>query len=200
MKEKIIISPPVFTFSEEVVTEKLRSLHKLGFARLLATNISHFALQEFTLHTSHFLNITNSLAVKTYAELKAVDITASVEIKAGAVRALQSDLPVGIVGYGHLPLMVTANCPLNFNCAHCQKPHITDRKNKRIEIICKKDYMILLNSTPLCTADRLGTEFPNISLVTLMFTNETEAEIDEIFSSFLQSKKPEKEFTRGLYF
>lgn len=98
------------------------------------------------------LNLTNSIAAGAFADLGAVDLTASFEMKLNQVFHLHSPVPVGIMLYGFLPLMIFRNCPLRARkgCRNCKGRVLTDRLGNRFPVQCDGEMAELYNYLPPC--------------------------------------------------
>ena len=149
-------------------------------------------------YCDHTLNVTNSYAVKVLEDMGAKGITCSAELKFSQINSLNSDVPVGITGYGRLPLMITRNCPIG-DCSRC-KGEIVDRTKRAFPVKCskKRGYTEVLNSDILYTADKLDEV--NCDYVILDFYDEDPEQVKEILEKYISGSPFEKPFTRGLYF
>jgi collagenase-like PrtC family protease len=90
----------------------LRSARETGIAYALAENIGLTApalANGFSTDGGAGLNITNGFAAAQYAKLGLTSLCLSPELKTGAMRDLQADIPTGAVTYGRLPLIVSEN-------------------------------------------------------------------------------------------
>ena len=67
-------------------------------------------------------------------------------------------IPIGVISSGRLPLMLTRNCPAmndGKGCKHCKTaPYIRDRKGIDFPMKCFGSCTEILNSVPLCMADK----------------------------------------------
>lgn len=203
-KDRIIVVPNIFLGDcEDKTLNRLRELKKYGYNRALAHTVGHIELinnADMVVHGGMRLNITNSLSADFFAEQGLIDIIASCELTAGKIRALKCSVPVGVMGYGRLPLMVTRRCPIKDgklcdNGKSCGK-YLTDRQGKRIYTVCF-NAVELLNPDVLTIADK-KEDFPTAAFFVLKFT--VESNIISAVNDFIKGKKPEKEFTRGLYY
>ncbi|MBQ3904402.1 MAG: U32 family peptidase, partial [Eubacterium sp.] len=108
----------------------------------------------------------------------------------------------GIIAYGRLPLMLTRNCPVKnrIGCAECKKQGVlTDRKGYKFPVKCSEFPCVeILNSVPLVMSDRISEI--NTDFIHFYFTDESRTEIENIINLYKCTKKPEGEYTRGLYF
>lgn len=201
--EKIIIEPPRFITDEQETKRRLAGAKQLGITHLMCNNIAYLKTGselEFTLHGDFGLNVSNSYSANLLSELNLSDLTLSFELKAGQAAALKSPVPVGIITYGRLPVMLTANCPVKneTGCGKCSKK-LSDRTGRSFTVVCHGQYTEILNSQKLYLADRLD-EFKDISFMTLYFTDETPGEVSEIIEDYRSMGKKKENITRGLYY
>lgn len=205
-KDKIMAIAPRFTFDEDKQREKFRRIRSAGIDKLLATNIAHVKLAEdlgFELHTDHGFNIGNSVALNVAKKMGVKDAVLSFELKASQISSLKRSIPVGIFGYGKLPLMLTVNCPVSqaVGCKNCTG-RVWDRTGREFKIRCSKKlgYVEVMNSDVLYLADKLDS-FKNIDFVMLNFFDEGPSEVRKIISAYKygSDRKPSA-LTRGLYF
>ncbi len=200
--EKAILSLPRFAQTEERIKSQLGQAKNLGFSHALIRNLAHFALAEgYTLHGDFGLNISNSLALAEYRAMGLADATLSYEMKAGEISRLASEMPVGYISYGSLPLMLLVNCPIRaeVGCQSCTG-RLVDRTGAEFKIACHKSlgYYELLNSHTLKLSDKQG-DF-NLDFMTLYFTDESPEQVAAVLDSYRCGEKPTGEFTRGLYY
>lgn len=151
------------------------------------------------------LNLFNSPAADTFAELGFSALTASFELPLASMRGLRSSLPLEAVAYGHLPGMICENCILKNGgiCGTCGDARLSDRTGAEFPVLkgygCRSR---ILNAHVLWLPDRQEELYrAGISRLRLQFTVETSDEIDRVVRAYLQrSGDAPKDFTRGLYF
>ena len=203
---KLMAALPRFTFDEGGVVERLDALKQRGLGHILATNTAHLRIGRqlgLRVHTDFGLNVTNSAAARLLGEMGAADITASFELKAAQIRALKKPVPVGFIGYGRLPAMLTVNCPIRqaVGCGRCAK-RLYDPTGRELPVRCSKGegYVEILNSDLLFTADKMS-DFKGAAFVTLVFDEQTPQQVEGIVRAYKNGEKPQFEnFTRGLYY
>ena len=194
------------------IAKMLKDVYDFGIHKAVANNIGAVYMakkQGFEVIGGWALNITNSIALQQYAELGVSQADVSFELSVSRIRALGDFMPYGAVTYGHLPLMITRNCPVRnaMGCAKCAKKFrtITDRKGVDFFVDCQNGCAQIFNGVPLYLADRAG-EFQGISWQTLYFTKETPEEIRAVIDAYRRGLPREaagltdKGFTRGLYY
>ncbi len=199
--EKTAVSLPRFITDEKALEDELEEAVKNGVNKVFASNYAHIMTAKkmgLEFYCDHTLNVTNSYAVKVLEDMGAKGITCSAELKFSQINSLNSDVPVGITGYGRLPLMITRNCPIG-DCSRC-KGEIVDRTKRAFPVKCskKRGYTEVLNSDILYTADKLHEV--NCDYVILDFYDEDPEQVKEILEKYISGSPFEKPFTRGLYF
>lgn len=198
--DRIILSPPRFICDEDKLISGLRNLkEKYGFSRLLCHTPDTIAIGRklgFTLHGGFGLNVLNSYCADYLAELGLVDFTISFEAKVSQINQINSQLPLGAVIYGRLPLMLTRNCPIKneVGCKSCTGS-LTDRTGRTFPVLCRPGYTEILNPDVLFMQDKLG-QLSSATFGIVMLSNEnTRQTIDA-----LKGLKPSSSITRGLYY
>ena len=210
-KERIAVIPPlVLTDCEEECEERLLEFREMGFNKGLAHTLAHAELLKkcgFNILGGYRMNVLNSLSAKACSDLGFRDITLSFEGKASELAEIRSERPLGIVGYGKLPLMLTRRCPIangkpcgrknaifgGEGCGEC----IKDRQGNDITIMCGGNCVELLNPDTLILSDKPDI-LRKFDFVVLKFTTETD--VGAVLRMYKGSEKCERKLTRGLYF
>ena len=192
----------VFPSDEEAVSKRLASLKKMGLKYTFIDNISGIRLTrdaELTPIGGWGLNVINSTATVALRELGVKAYVASFESSERIVRLLDNSLPVGIIGYGYLPLMRMRACPnAHKGCASCKGINkITDRMNVDFTLLCNnKRFVTLLNSLPVYVGDcNIQADFH-----LLYYTTESPDEAYGIYKKYISGEKPDFNRTKGLYY
>ncbi len=146
------------------------------------------------------MNVLNSNSVYTLKDMGAVACVASFEASRKNIEKLSNPIPVGIIGYGYLPLMRMRACPAqNKNgCGSCTGINtLTDRKNVDFTLLCNnKRYTTLLNSLPLYVGDKeIQADFH-----ILYFNTENASQVSRIYNMYKNGQAPDFARTNGLYF
>ena len=202
---KVIAELPRYIGNESIVEKRLLVLKEQGIDTALCGNLSAVALANklgFKVMGHWGLNANNSYTVDMLNQIGVDEVVLSAEISVKEIDKISANIPIGILGYGRLPLMLTRNCPIKNGrtCAECDKKGtLVDRKGIEFPVTCRAGYSEVLNSTPLYMGDRLD-EIPNVDFLVLYFTNETQNEASEIISAYNQNKNPNGEYTRNLYY
>ena len=204
--DKIILVAPRYAFHrEERALTQLKRLRQVGFTSLYCDNLSHITLgkqAEMQLFGGSFLNLANSYSLKVGKNLGLRSAMVSIEAKLDWIRQLKTPLAMGMVGYGHLPLMAVRNCPVKaqIGCKACgKKGYLIDRKGLRFPVRCDEEVSFIYNPLPLSISDR-QREISNIHFILLDFTIEEKKQAKEIVEAFQQGQKLSQECTRGLYY
>lgn len=208
--ERLVIVPPIYLADcEEAVSARLSALREMGYFKALAHTVGHIELLKksgFSIYGGARLNCLNSASLSFFAEQGVRDAVVSAELTARQMNRLEKPIPIGFLAYGHLPLMVTRRCPIRDGApckkqneaARCAENFITDRKNRKMRVICSENTVEILNSDVLDLGDRLG-RFQNADFAVLKFT--VEDEIKPILSAYREGRRTgNAAFTRGLYF
>ena len=198
------LPPAVWPEDEETLEQRLRELHAAGLREAWGDNIYAIPLCRrvgIPLRGGAGLNILNTEAVRHYETEGLLSLTASYELALRSIKALGGTKPLGIVGYGRLPLMRFRNCPLraHVGCGKCAgHGELTDRRGVRFPVECtEKKVSTMLNSVPLHIAER---DLRGLDFVLLYFTRESAAECAAITEDYRLHRKSEAPRTGGLYF
>lgn len=203
-KDRLLLEPERVLFGrEQEAVRLLKALSDRGFRRILCENPAHLAIARelgMTAHGGVFLNCANSPSAALLKELGAVDQTLSFELNLRDARRIAPAMPLGVLSYGHIPLMLTRVCPSG-ECRNCKQDRfLTDRTGKRFRLSCRqRHYTELLNGDVLWMGDR-RQELSAFSFQTLYFTVEAREECREIFRLYAENGAPPARFTRGLYY
>lgn len=202
--ENIIVELPRFVDDESRLAKQLEAVKESGFTHILCTNLAHVQLGKalgFTLHGGFGLNIVSPYSVETARQLGLADVTASFEMKASQLPKICGNIPVGIIGYGYLPVMLTRNCPVKQAVGGCKNctGMLTDRTGREFRVKCDGISSEILNSDLLMMSDRMDEICADF--IELDFTDETAAEIKRVIDCYREGRKlADNGFTRGLYY
>lgn len=199
-REKIILSPPRFITDEEKIISRLKFIKEnFGINRLMCYTPDCIAIGRklgFKLHGNFTLNAFNSFSLEYLHNLGLEDCIFSVEATLAQFRQICTEIPVGAVVYGRLPLMLTRNCPIDneIGCKQCTG-YIIDRTSRKLPVACSKDYVEILNSDILYMTDRIN-EFSNINFTAVLLFDENAEQTKKAVTGV----KPSGNITRGLYY
>ena len=198
--QKLILEAPRVMFGKEKEIETLIIKAKeLGIKEIAAGNIGTLELiNKHGLKAFAFLgsNVFNSIAAET---IHAERILLSPELSFSDIKNIGTSKPAGVIVYGHLPMMITRNCPVKNGktCAECGgKSHLTDRKGEKFEVRCRFGASEIFNPYALYVCDK---EIKNTDFNLFYFTYESAEEIKHILSLAEKRNKPDFKFTAGLY-
>ena len=190
---------------EDAIRAKLAEAKEAGAVFALCGNVGALPLAKeagLTAVGGFGLNLTNRDALAFYAERGLDAATLSMELTFGQMRKLTpSPIPVGVMVYGHQPLMLTRNCPRKCaggSCADCRHQGITDRTGTAFPVMCSGGCAEVLNSVPLWWGDKVA-EIPNVDFHLFHFTVEDASRCAAVLAAYRQGGKPPAAITRGLY-
>lgn len=203
---KLCAVMPRFTFDEARDTAELRALAERGLRHMECTNLAHIRIGRslgLILHGGFGLNAANTLALRELGRLGLADCVVSFELKASEISSLGAELDYGVLGYGRLPMMLTANCPIRAQrgCGACTGS-VFDRTKREMPVKCSRErgYVEILNSDVLCISDRLA-DFPTAKFIRIDLYEENAEQAAEAVSAFGKGVKPEVPgLTKGLYY
>lgn len=155
----------------------------------------------------------NTWAVESWKDMGAESFTMPLELnRAESFSLAAQELPLNkeIILYGHIPMMVSAQCPVK-NVKGCQnQPQIhllKDRKGNKHPVCnyCDTCYAVIYNCTALSLLDVFEDVLRmNPSRVRICFTIEKEKEVVSVMKEYIQSfengQKPKlslNQYTRG---
>ena len=190
--------------NEDLIKKRLKLFKEHGFNTCLCGNLASVEIarkEGFNIIADTGLNIFNSESVTKAEEwgVKAVTLSYELSIEEGKFK---SDLPLGIIAYGKVPLMTFKNCPLKNGktCEECDKQGVlTDRMGIEFPVRCRMGYSEMLNSVPLWLADR-KKELSHLDFLTLYFTDESKERVTEVINAYKKGLSTDIKYTRGLYY
>ncbi len=207
-RERILLNPPVILQDHqwESVKVQVAELKKMGFTGLRIENIGGFSFSKtMECWGGHRLNLANHLALQEMQELGGTVACLSAELNLAQVRDLQGELPTEILGYGHLPLMITENCVLkNMKKCPCDgQGIIIDRMGKAFPVIrdgnqCRS---VILNTVPLYMGDKIEeVKGAGVSYCRLAFTIESAEETARVCQAYYNGGDFSGDYTRLHYY
>ena len=172
----------------------IRNIDQLGFFHEVGLNtrlISDYRLYGTNVEAAHFLKENGVEALCAPVELNVKELAAN------------EGLYGEILSYGHIPLMISAQCIRN-TISGCNRRNdlieFKDRYKKSIfaRSVCNYCYSVIYNGTPMYLSDSLGKlQKAGIHAFRLEFTKESPEEAEKVFSLFKEGKGPKGDFTRG---
>ncbi len=202
MVKTVLELPRSLLEGEEKTAALVAAAKEAGHTAFEAGNIGHIPLIGGQgIHGGFTLNVTNTLAAATYKKLGLQSLVLSPELTLTAINTLAAPLPVGLLAYGHLPLMLTASCPLHnaAGCAGCKESgYLADRKGQNMPVLCKNGARHIYNPVPIYMGERMHEV--HCDFAELYFSIETAGQAADVIENFVNSKPYPGTFTRGLYY
>ena len=199
-----IVDIPRGIISEDLISKRLDVFKNSGFKVAACGNLATMEIAKskgFTVLADTGLNISSTAAAETFYKLGAKCGVLSSELTVAEINSISSDIPLGIVAYGNIPLMLFKNCPVKngISCKDCNKNGtVTDRLGIEFPVRCRMGYSELLNSLPIWLADRKNEL--NVDFAVLYFTKESKERAAEVIASYKNGNAPDIKHTRGLYY
>ena len=204
--KNIGVEAPRVTFgNEKDVYDRLAALRKAGVERLLAHNIASAYIGRelgYVVRAGFGMNITNSYTLAWARGYGIADVELSLEIDLKRVGELKKAVPVGIVRYGHIPLMITRNSPAGGEVGDgksCKNyDYLQDRKNERFPVIKRGGCCEIMNCVPLILPQE---EYEGGEGVFNIYRFSVENSVEKMKNSIAKIKENRgfERFTRGLY-
>lgn len=196
--------PRTFFGNTDIIGSYLETLKGLGVSRALCETAAAFRVamdHGLRVDCGMFSQIMNSGTLAALQDLGAETAIVSFENTLDQVAVLRTELPLGIVGYGYLPLMLVRCCPLKeeHGCSGCKGGYVTDRLGKQFFVKCRDGASEIFNCVPIYMGDR-KRELKNVDFALLYFTHENAETIDAILADWHNGSPPTMEHTRGLYY
>lgn len=205
LREGTVLEIPRGTFgSDSRLARQIERAKELGFARFEINNIGHLQLLRGgeEISAGFGLNVANPLSAQLLQEQGVQRVTASPECALAALSEINTDIQLGVITYGRLPLMLTRACPLQnvTTCEACGRKGGTllDRKGKLFSVQCSGTAREIFNPVPLWLGDRQQEVCCDYEV--LYFTGETAEEIERILGAYCRGEGFFGEYTRGLYY
>ncbi|MBQ6380941.1 MAG: U32 family peptidase [Clostridia bacterium] len=196
----ILETPRVFFGLEKKLIALLEKAKALGITTVAVGNIGALQLAKekgFRVLASLGMNVFNSYACEA---IEAEELVLSPEMSTPQINSLHSQKPFGAIVYGHLPLMISRNCPLRTgrSCQSCDKQgFLTDRKGEQFPVRCRFGASEIFNPHALYMLDKEDDIHSDFSL--LYFTTQTPAQVQHVLTLYQQKAPADFAFTRGLY-
>lgn len=201
-KGAVLVADIPRTFNLSAVKNRLEEFKNSGFTHALTNTLADMQIAKemgFKIICGSSFNAFNGLSVSWLSENGAEKVVLSPEMHiADAKKAAKN---TGIIAYGNIPLMLTANCPINNvkPCSKCTRhENITDRKGISFPVRCRMGFSEILNSRPIWLADRLNEL--DFDFIMLYFSRETKEQAQRVINAYKDGGTPDGEYTRGLYY
>ncbi len=199
----------MFGLERQIATRLAEIRDKLGIYDVLASNVGAVQMAKelnMDIHGGFGLNLMNTAAIDWAERMGLLDCEVSFEMTLEQISRLGGRLPIGLIAYGHLPLMLTRNCPAQNDgngCKNCmvtkKVPYLRDRKKIDFPMQCYGACTEILNAVPLILSDRKN-EIKGVDFTVLRFSVENLVETGENSPCFNQNNIEKRAFTHGLYY
>ena len=150
---RIGVEAPRVTFSnEDEVFERLKKLRELGITEMLAHNIAAVYMGKelgFSVRAGFGMNIANSYTLIWARNYGISSAELSLELDIKRIERLYKSIPVGIVRYGHLPLMITRSVPAGAQLSCKNDGYLQDRKDESFVVRRREGYCEIYNCVPV---------------------------------------------------
>lgn len=205
--EKIVAELDRYAFSNDKNLENiLNELKKYNVKSVCVQNIGQLEIlngYDFDIIYGPFMNIYNSRALDVLSEHSVKEAVVSFEVSSKKISQLDSDISVGALVYGYLPLMITRACPIKNvkDCSECKKKggFLKDRTGRKMRVKCRGAVSEIYNSVPL-VADISDKNFINTDFLLCYFSAESDDNCAKILKGIKAKEIPlPNDFTRGLY-
>ncbi len=189
-------------FDIEIKKKTLIDFKNNGFSHALCSTLADFSVASdmgFSVIGGAGLNVFNTFSAEFLFDNKAAALVLSPEIQLRNTASFSGN--VGVIAYGNIPLMLTANCPIKnkMSCSECgRSKFLRDRKGIEFPVRCRGGMSEILNSRPIWLADRFDEI--NSAFAVLYFTDETRERVTQIIDAYKNGDAPDVEYTRGLYY
>ena len=201
--EKIsaIIPRTAFLSEREAVIAQIEKAKEFGIKNATISSLNHITLCEgMFLHGDYALNVFNRETLKLFENYSLSSVMLSPESDGKFARGSQCALEY--LGYGRMPLMYTRTCIIA-NISGCKNKEkcvssLIDRTGASFPIISGHSHTnIIYNSLPTYRLDKKSElKKAGVGLLTLLFTDESEARINEVVALASSGEKPKFEYTR----
>ena len=188
-------------FNSNIIKNKLNDFKNKGFTHALCQTLADVQIAKelgFKIIGGNSLNVFNSVSANWLFEIGTEMVVLSPEIRINDAKKIKGN--TGIIAYGNIPLMLTANCPVKNvkTCAECgRESEITDRLGISFPVRCRMGLAEILNSRPIWLADKIDEL--SFDFIMLYFTIEDKKTAKSVINAYKAGEKPKNEYTRGLY-
>lgn len=196
-----IMPRSVFLAEQETVKKQLAAAKAAGIKNATVASLCHLTLCDgMYLHGDCAFNVVNRETLEMLQGYSLSSVMLSPETDGKFARGSRCALEY--IGYGRTPLMYTRTCIIANaeGCKHKEKcmSSLTDRTGAAFPVISGHSHTnIIYNSLPAYRLDRKSElKKAGVGLLTLLFTTETEKQMEEIIALADSGGKPGFEYTR----
>ncbi len=190
--------------------QAMRAVKALGVSQVLVGNLGLIMPARdcrMEIRGDFGLNLFNSVAVSTAAEMELTSATLSFEMTLPQIRDVGKALPCELIVYGRLPLMVTENCVIKGRTGQCSchmgPAKLMDKTGAEFPLVkdgtsCRT---VVLNGKKLNWLDRQN-DLARLGIwaTRLCFTTENAKEVDRVLATYTNPVAFDPaSCTRGLY-
>lgn len=202
-KISVILPRVVFDSEEKMLCKHLETAWNAGVRHATVPNLSLLPfVSRFYLHGDYPLNVYNQETVRLLEGYSFSSLFLSPETDGKSFGF--ASLAYEMLGYGRLPLMQTETCIIRNIKGNCPGDHtrckaeLVDRTGASFPVLRADGHRNLIyNSLPTYRLDRRKElKKSGVGLLTLLFTTETETEIQSVLQAYRNSAPPSGKFTR----
>jgi len=200
-KLSVIIPRTIFVNELETVKKQLSVAQNIGIKNATVSSFNHLTLCDgMYLHGDYAFNVVNRETVNFLENYSFSSVMLSPETDGKFVRF--SKCALEYIGYGRTPLMYTRTCIIQNigSCKNYDKCYSTliDRTGAKFPVISEHNHTnVIYNSLPAYRLDRKSElKKCGVGLITLLFTDESEKQMEEVINFALSGEKPKFEYTR----
>lgn len=202
-KISVILPRVVFDSEESTLRSRLDAAWNAGVRHATVPNLSQLPFVErFYLHGDYPLNVYNKETVRLLEGYSFSSLFLSPETDGKSFGF--ASLAYEALGYGRLPLMQTETCIIRNIKGSCPNDHtrchaeLIDRTGASFPVLRADGHRNLIyNSLPTYRLDkRKELKKSGVGLLTLLFTTETEAEMQAVLQAYRKGAPPTGKFTR----
>lgn len=200
-KISAILPRSIFLSELNTVKAQIKAAKDLGIKQATISALYQKDLCEgMYIHGDYGFNIVNRKSLEMLEDYSFSSVMLSPETDGKFPKG--SKCALEYIGYGRTPLMYTRTCIIQ-NITGCQnKKHchatLKDRTGAEFPVISGNSHTnIIYNSLPAYRLDKKSElKKCGIGLITLLFTTESESQIEEIILLYQSKEKPKFQYTR----
>ncbi len=200
-KISAVLPRSLFLNELDQAKKQIAKAKEFGISHATISALYHADLCEgMYLHGDYGFNVVNRESLEMLENYSFSSVMLSPETDGKFPKG--SKCALEYIGYGRTPLMYTRTCIIQ-NITGCQgKAHchavLKDRTGAEFPVISRHSHTnIIYNSLPAYRLDRRAElKKCGVGLITLMFTTESDSQMEEVISLFNTKEKPKFPYTR----